>query len=198
MRARLTGGRPFRPNYSVARYVVPRLATKRKCFVTDIVPTQLATYGALSFKLDNLPAFTEITSLFQAYRINGIKLDFIPIQNDAAAGSSTNGFPMMHYIIDHDDIAPPTTFNEVFQYDNVRYRRCDRPWSVFFKPKVLSEAYQLGVTQAYGYARRMWLSTTYPAVQHYGFKWYLDSPNIMNNFVIKVCATYYIEAKSTR
>lgn len=183
---------------AVQRYVVPRLACKRKTFVRDINITATALYGVFTFKLSDLPSGSEFTNLFQAYKINGVRLDFVPTANSADVGSATMHLPIMHYVYDFDDTAPPTSYTEVFQYDTVKSRRCDKPWSLFIKPKVLTEAFQQGVTQAYGYSRNMWLSTAYPSVEHYGVKYYLESPVIQSNTLIKVYATYYLSMKSVK
>jgi len=62
----------------------------------------------LTFTLDSLPNYTEFTNLFDAYRIVGVSVQFIPIVSGEpnAITSSAVIAPYVVTAIDHDDANP--------------------------------------------------------------------------------------------
>lgn len=141
------------------------------------------TYYAYSyyFTLTDLPSFTEITNLFDQYKIHSIRLRFIPFQTNSISDPTGNGnqcLSLMHYsIIDYDDAQVPLASNTGLQslreyesFKEMNMFRGGREFRRKIRPHVSVPAYQAGVTTAYSNVPSRWIDAANPDVQHYGFK----------------------------
>lgn len=170
---------------------------KRTTYFGEVIASAQQVYGTFQFKLSDLPNFTEITTLFQLYRINCVVMKFMPGYSDVAAGQVTR-LPVMHMANDFNTIAPWTSPNEAFQYQGLKSIRTDKPFSWKIFPKAIIDAYTGGVSGASILPKaRQWCSTATGGenVLHYGVKYYLDSPALSTNTTIKIYCTFYLSAK---
>lgn len=142
--------------------------------------------GAFVFKLDDLPDYTEFTSLFDQYRICAVKVTItspytgntglVP-RSGAANGLGTMPAIKMYSVSDYDD-AVTLTVAQLMQYQNCRITELTTNLkggkaSFFIKPRLATAVYS-GAFTSYGNTK-MWLDAASPSVEHYGFKWAFDA-----------------------
>lgn len=179
---------------------------KRKTFQTvSVTYNGVATNssGAFTFKLSDLPNNSEFTSLFDKYRISGIRAQFIPRTNVLALNnlsSSLTAQPVLLTVIDYDD-GTAGDYNALAQYENCKSHDQFKPFSLYFKPMIAVAAYQ-GAFTGYGSSRKMWLDAASPDIEYYALKWatlpYSSGNNATLDPIWDVIFTYYVQFKYPR
>jgi hypothetical protein len=152
------------------------------------------------FRLDDLPNYTEFTSLFDQYRIAKVKLEFIPTFNCSNLYDMQNGNPLVPNIqsaIDYDDISLANE-DAILQYQTRVLTRGEQIHTRTLKPKPQIAAYNSAL--AFGYASAAtnpWIDTSSPDVPHYGLKVYIDpvTLNETSTWLYRVIATYWLEVR---
>lgn len=155
-----------------------------------------------TFKLSVLPNASEFTTLFDAYRIDKVKLTFIYSSNDAVQGTSaTNSLPMIGVVKDYDDATALTSVGDYEQYETYKLKRIDKPFSVVLRPRIAMSAYQ-GAFTGYINTSAKWIDANSPDVQHYGLKWFIWKPNPQSTGAklgqLHIMVKYYLSFKLTR
>jgi len=158
--------------------------------------------GSMSFRLDDVLQDNEFISLFDKYKITGVKLTFIPLSYDAAyvsTGGNSSTIPTMTYAIDTDDVVVPNLASQLLVKQDVRVKRLSKPFSVYIKPRInLSVQAAGGSTDLALSQKSGWLNCSYNDIEHFGFKFYLRDmplPTTGSNSLIRVQAKYYIALK---
>ena len=148
-----TGRGGYRRRLKRARLAAPRrmlgitrsnlVSIKRTRRVADFTVGMSWNSQAYVFTLASLQNYTEFTNLFEQYRINAIKLTFIPQVNgcdaeqqasNAAGGVAYNSNPIVYTIIDKDGSATTSTEDAMLQYGNARIiRGAYKPWTIYIK-----------------------------------------------------------------
>lgn len=178
------------------------IAPLSSSIVDPDVPGCRATGAALKFQLSYVTNPTEFTSLFDRYKVVGVKLQFLPGMNSADAyslGAAAAPIPYLHYAQDWDDWSPPATESTILQKGTVKTRRLDRPFSIYIKPKVSQMVYHQGVTSAYASASP-WIDSGNSDVEYYGLKlwfrnWMTDPGQQNNNLTI--IPTYFLQMRDS-
>lgn len=150
---------------------------------TGFAAASNVTYFAYSyqFTLSSLPEFSEVTNLFDQYKIHSMRIRFIPFQTQSIAndpGINNQCLSLLHYgVIDYDDASVPNPSNVGVQllreYESFREMnmfRGGREYKRKIRPHISVPAYQAGITTAYSNTPSRWIDAAYPDVQHYGFK----------------------------
>ena len=190
---------------------------KRSYWVRDSLSAVLGQNTNFSFtpKLSDLPGYTEITNLYDAYCVKGAKIEIIPkhtqspavfqVDSGANPGMITiNTEGMIHSVLDYNSLGAGFGVNDLVQYENHRMSRTNKIHSRYFKPRVLTPAYQAGITTAYGEQKNKWISTANPDVVHYGMYGIVDllstSPGFVGDGLMKFdyLVTLYIACKNVR
>jgi hypothetical protein len=135
-------------------------------FTTNVSPnvtssTTLESDYTFFFQLNNVLNVSSLTTIFDAYRIVGVRFKFIPL-------TGTQGAPL-YTVIDYDD-ATTTTIATMQNYDTLKI---SPPGGVFercFVPRVAVGVYGSSVFTNFGQAQDMWINSASPSVQHYGLK----------------------------
>lgn len=175
--------------------------------VTD-VPT-IANYANDGyngkFKLGALANFNEFTSLFDQYRITGVKVNFIFSASSSNAGSTyqSTQLPLIWIVEDYDDGSVLTSVLDYQQYGTVKVRRLNNPITKFVRPKPAQSVYQSGTFSGYAQGQRnTWIDMQSPQAEYYGIKWGIEpcSAGTGTNTLgtLKVLCTYYIQCRDTR
>lgn len=160
---------------------------------------------AHAFKLNDLPNYTEFTTLFDAYRFKGVKLEFVPIYNSheinegpASALDDRLGMPIMTFARDYDDANAPASEDTLLQYATNRRLQLSTRKSIYIaSPRCANLVFKDGITPV-GYSEaksNQWIDSANPDVLHYGLKYYLPTENLSKIVYIRVYATYYLEFK---
>jgi len=128
--------------------------------------TSVDVSGSIVVSLNNLPNYTEITNLFDEYRIMQVVCEFLPFTN-------TNNAPPLYTAIDPDDGVTPTSADQLRQLDTCRIVPSNVYFERTFTPMV-SAALYTGSFTGYGNIRptQVWIDNASPNVQHYGLKYY--------------------------
>lgn len=168
-------------------------------------PTPIAVSYAMA--LNQMPNFSEFTTLFDQYKITGAKLSFTPtvnmgVLNPAATQTAVLGYSKVHSIIDYDDAAVPVSEDSLLEYGSLKSTAPFATHSRFIKPKVLHEIYRSALTTAYAPRASTYLDMSNADVPHYGLKFWVSAPNspigVANSISYKVYLTLYFTCKNTR
>ena len=133
--------------------------------------TASAVYKAYESKLDQLSNYTELTALFDNYRITAVKYEFVWNMSSSAGATTSNIYtPSLNYFFDYDDSTTPT--DDEFRERKIRSIRLSPMRNhvvVDKRPSVATEIYTGGLS-AYSQKVSPKLDCAYPSVPHYGLK----------------------------
>lgn len=192
----------FALNSGVVQY---RLGTSSGSFSSW---TGLSNGMPLVFTLADLSNYTEITSLFDQYRIVKIETTFIPLENGGGYEMGSGGavaaqalkavLPVILYCADENDSTSGSEA-QLLQQENVKMSRLDRMIKYSFKPvPYISDG--TGRTKVLG----GWCQSNNPSVVHYALKvnclwdtlWPVDATNSTQAHRFVMLHKFVIEAKS--
>lgn len=202
--------RPFLNPKQVYRY-------KRTFIGTTIASNQGSDrLGSIVFKLSDVPNVTEFTSLYDVYRIAGVKITFFPSSGelvyDVSQINPVSGnalapiipgslLPRFMTVIDEDDNTTPSSTNDLLQYQNLKITSGTKH-VVYLKPRFSSTVYKSLTASGYAVGpRNLWLDCSDSTIEHYGVKYsYESTPSVtpVGMFNMKVHITYYLEFKDVR
>lgn len=153
------------------------------------------------FRLVNAVGSTEFTSLFDKYKITGIKYKIMYQCNDAqVAGSQV--LPIIHYAVDTDDTSTPASLTAVQERSNVKTKVLGNTQTIsfFLRPKVASSLYQSSISTGYAVTKAPYINSTYSSVPHYGVKVWMNNVYMVtaNNTAITIEPTYYLALKDVQ
>lgn len=158
----------------------------------------------MNFNLSEVVQTSDFTSLFDRYKILGVKLKFLFQSNQTGIPGGTRApLPTIVYSYDADDQDSPTTKSivQVKQYAKERILNGNRTFSVFYKPRVARMVYQDLVNTAYESAKAPWLDCTNSTVPHYGLKLWINnwfSDYNTSSYKLTISPTYYLAMKDTQ
>lgn len=123
---------------------------------------------AITARLDDVLNVSELTALFDQYKINGLT---VKVQGWNASGAPGTPLPYFQFAVDHDSNNVPTSLSLFRERMGIktRYLSANRPAvTMSFKPRVAPEVYS--TAGGIGYAvptRSMWINTLNTNVEHY-------------------------------
>lgn len=137
----------------------------RQVALQELVAENAATklYG-INFSLNDLPNYSEFTALFDVYKINAVKLQFIPQQTQSVSLGSINNPDNVRFFsaIDYTDDSAPSSVDELRQYATVKCTSIFKTHTRYInKPKILDSVSS---------SRSPWISTSSPSTNYYGLK----------------------------
>lgn len=166
--------------------------------------TQLMHDGI--FKLNDLPNHFQYTTLFDAYRINAVKIEFI---TNANVTSTAVDHQMIAY--NFTDWSGQVAGGAAMPAESqlLTMQRCRRRQAIAAKPlKVYSKLRQLsvmheaagGLTYGYGRVKPRWISTAEPGLEHFGLItiWTNASSGVLPTVSMRATITYYIECRGVK
>ena len=166
-----------------------------------------------SFSLDQLPANSEFISLFDEYKLYGVKLHFRPLFNSQQAydrvGATTNlvRMPRIHYCFDGTDVAPPTSVGGIQQYSTYDNWTCLQSRKKFIKVNPTAELFRSTVSTSYARINSPFIecTTSGTGTPHYGIKLFLENPDSANwnsligsQEVYELVCTYYFATRTVQ
>ena len=159
--------------------------------------------GAFQFSLSQAANVSEITNLFDNYRIVKVKLLFNFTANSvdmqAGVGATQSQLPIMHSCYDPDDNTMPASRTSVLENGYCQTRRLDKQFSVTVVPRAQQSVVGGGASGGGLLPTGTWLDSNSPAIKHYGLKFWIDQfpyTGFSSTAGITVTPTYYIEAKN--
>lgn len=171
--------------------------------------------GVFLIKLSDVPYYTEMTALYDQYKISRVKVAFMggptpvmqTIQSNNPEGQATwlANMPYMWAAIDYTDGVLPTE-DQMKQYGNVKTWRVDRYKSFYFKPTTELVGYNdQAQNQPAVVTSNRWISCSQTGIQHYGLKFFIEpfttthyGPDNQALYYLRVCVTYYMKFKNIR
>lgn len=192
IRRRLMRRRPFR------RIAQPVQYFKRTTYTTNWLATNtgLDMFKNLTIKLDDVPAHTEFTNLYDQYKIAKVVATLIPKFNSVdPLNPSSIVVPPTWSVLDYDGTFP-TTENAMLQYQNLHQIPGMRWHKRVFRPRFLTEQYN-GLTTAYS-PKTGFIDCNYASVPHYGAT-FMSLPTggeAVYGYDLKV--VYYLAFKNVR
>lgn len=175
-----------------------------------------------SFKLSDIPAVNEFRSLYDFFKLNAVKLTFLPavtqsvytqsIQTEGTGGTdvtfvnNTNTMSQLRIfsVVDYNDSSVPTTINELREYRNCKVSRYTSGHKRFFRVRNRMVSNNNNIIQ-YGRGNP-WVSSEAGAIdeEYYGLKVGVDTsglnPSVTSSgaILLKVEAKYYFSCKSVK
>jgi len=162
----------------------------------SLAVTNVNQFGAMQFRLNMLPDYTEFTALFDQYRIDKIAVVFMPRGNSSEVGSNNNNCKIFT-VLDYDDDSAPASIDALCEYDNLRTGTYSKDHSRSLVPRFSDAIYNSAIATAYG-PKTGWLDCSYPAVPHYGLKYACQATAAASNVIFDIKYTYYVSFKAVR
>lgn len=176
----------------------------------DLAITNACQFGfALRFCLDALGSNkTDITTLFDNYRIKKVRLMFSYSSSDSnvnLAGQSSMSLPLMHYAIDTDTGNAPANEVAVLQNEKVKSKRLGDGifyLDVYPRARAVVGTGTTGSTAAVGglLPKNTWLDCDTTDVMHFGVQAWMRHWPLPNASAYQAALTmtpkYYIECKN--
>lgn len=156
----------FKRTYRYSKRGQKLFLFKRFCDYGELtISNSTNTYASYNFSLVDLPSYTEFTSLYDMYKINAVKLTFLPqVTNSISSGTVNNPNASSRFfsVIDYNDGSAPTSIDELRQYHSCRMTPILRKHKRYImKPKILDSN---------GFSISPWMSTASPSANYYGLK----------------------------
>lgn len=179
---------------------------KRRFYIDTITGdnVQNNVFRGYNFTLGLVPNVSDFTNLYDQYKIQGIRLEFRlrrNISNDStgAVAADTGVRPLMYTVVDYDTSTTPASVAALREYANCKVWQFDseKPYTRFFKPKVLNEVYRTAITTATAPMAAPWLSTTFTDAQHFGMQVAIDRLRAPQ-YSIDVEGVMYLAMKNTK
>lgn len=135
------------------------------------------SYWNYTFPLSALQGYTEFTNLFGKYRINAVKLTFMPFfsGNDYAQAANSTVYaenPRVHYIVDTSGTSASQvdTEAEMLEFANVRtVRNPTKSFSIYIRNPCVHLGTASGVTIVGGAPKaKQWIDTANYNIVHHG------------------------------
>lgn len=173
-------------------------------FANWVMPAgQTVDYRAFVFSLTDMPGYTQFTTMYDQYRINKIKVTFIPMCDIVTAGDSSSGTQKgrICFKSDFDDATTPTSILEILNSTHSKCRSYPKNFSYTLIPTSLAVTYETDVTSGYAPKRRQWIDCNDP-VKYYGLKGFMEqfivNSDVNKSMKYKVYARYWVTFKNMR
>lgn len=148
-----------------------------------------------SFSLNQVPAVSELTAMYDQYKICGVKAVFYPPFNNRqnlVVLDSPNISARFGSVIDFNDSSAPATMNELRQYESFKVSACNERHVRYVPyPKFINNS---------GQNVNDWISTSNPSTLHYGLKWGTE-PTLQTStlsYLVNVELTFYLCFKNIK
>lgn len=202
--------RRFQKRWRKSRYVVPRYRKianqiypfKRTYEVGNYVSgSGLVNFGYY-FQLDNLPTYTEYTTLFDSYKVKMVVLKvWSGIDSNDANGTTATSCGYLHHVHDYNDSNTLSSLDEYYQYSSYKCVPLNKAHGhvIILYPKLSVQYYKSALTTGYGTTSSKWLDLTSSGtgIPHFGLKYGFEwGSGPAKNY--RVTATVYFLCKNGR
>lgn len=161
---------------------------KRHCDFGELSVSNVSgAQGSYVFRLSQLPSVNEFTTLYDMYKINAIKIVFLPQQTQSVSiGSINNANAAARFfsVLDYNDSSVPTGPDELREYQSCKFTPILRPHRRYFKPRIQDR----GSTYSPG---RPWINCSSPDQEYFAIKYAIEPIDSSTT----TSMTYTVEAK---
>jgi len=182
-------------NRDLNRVKVTRGVTLVSTVGTDVTPD----YGsATTFRLADLPAYTEFSNTFQKYRIRKVHYRWFVEQDPSV--QTTKKFPRITHALDYQTAQSPSSQSDLYQYgswkeDILTAMKPSTPWREFV-PSVLGVVYKTAVTSGYITDFTSLLDCGDADIPHYAIRYWVD--DLQGGVTLNLQVRYEIELSGMR
>lgn len=160
-----------------------------------VISSLTDTYAGYQFALRDLPNYTEFVALYDMYKINAIKISFIPqVTQNISLGAINNPEASTRFfsVIDYNDSSSPVSVDELREYQSCKMTPILRTHKRYiYKPKILDSVRS---------SRNPWMATSNPSEPFYGLKVAVEpmfsSTTTVMNYNIE--AKFYLSFKNVK
>ena len=141
-------------------------------------------YAAFNFSMNDMPGYTELTNLFDFYKLTGVTFHVIPYkQTDSnSVGSTNNTYQVpIFYAIDRSDSTTPTSVGDILEYNDHKITTVWKGFKVYISNPKFADA-----TAA---SRDGWVGTSNPSLNWYGLKIAIPPTNVATTFMFSLLTT---------
>lgn len=156
----------------------------------------VTTYDAGVFRLTSLPDVGDFTSLYDQYRILSVKYVLMPRGNVSDLGTAGAQISRLFTVIDYDDSSPPSSIDQLCQYQNLKVTNATAKHVRIIKPMYNREV-STGLGTTANEPSRGWLDCTNNNVAHRGVKLALQGP-VTGTITYDAMITYNLAFKNVR
>lgn len=172
---------------------------------SSVADALVGTYqvgGVFVNSLSDVVNSAEFTTLFDQYRIAGIKIRISPMINVNSAVTGNEIIPEMWVHRDMDDVAVPTSQNDMRQYQDTKIFRLNRTINLYCKPRALiaQDGTAAAIVPFGKVGRSMFLDCNEDTVVHPSFKFYLRNLTLSASarFALRIDTCFYTLFKNVR
>ena len=144
-----------------------------------------------NFSMNDMPGYTELTTLFDFYKLNGVLVRVMPYKqtNSNSVGSTNNSFnPPIFYAIDRSDSSSPTSVDELLEYNDHKIASVWKGFTCYVKAPKFADA-----TAA---MRGGWVATSNATQNWNGLKVAIPAAGSATAFY--VTWTFYVSCKDPK
>lgn len=184
---------------------------KRYGTATLIAATQPTTSynNVITFDLSQVRSPAELTTLYDQYKITGVKVMFKLVTNSdsnlglnsTTASAAANFYPTLMWCRDYDNNTVEMP-NDLRERNNTQMAvlKPNSMISVFVRPALRNQVYLDGVTTATSPVWDQWLDCSASNVPHYGLKYAIEMNGLttVQDFYMRIEYVYYLKFKNAR
>lgn len=171
--------------------------------------TLTATMHDGVFQLQDLNNYGKYQNMFEAYRINAVKIQFISNATITTSLSGTSAsdqimvYNWVDFINNYSGGASMPTVKELLEMQRCRKRQLitGKPLNIYTKVKQQNIAL-LSDSSSYAYTQQKpkWISTTQPATNHYSLNTVFANQDgkVLPNMPVQMVVTYYLEFRGQK
>jgi len=162
-----------------------------------------AIFGSIAFEVGDLDGWSNMSSLFDQYRVDRVDVLLKPTSNSLSlnlATSPNQASPDLYVVVDRDDSTALTSNAQLRQYENCRVMSSYQGIRVNFIPSITPAYYQSGSFVGYGIEESRWLDVASSAIPHYGIKFGVEAlqTSSTSRFAWNVVCYLHISFRSSR
>lgn len=149
------------------------------------------TYVGLNFSMNDMPGYTELTSLYDFYKLSGVRVKVIPyLQNMSNSTASLNNLQNapIFYAVDRSDATAPASIGEVLEYNDHKIGNTWSGFQIYIPNPKFSDA-----TSA---VRGGWVATSNPSLNWFGLKIAIPPTGVAGRYYTVI--TYYVKCKDPK
>lgn len=144
------------------------------------------------WQLDQLPEYTEFTTLYDEYKICALKCRFVFDRNSAEVASANAELPQLITVFDQTDTTALANEAEALQYSSFKSVRLNRPITRYFKTRMEGSTNLI---------KAGWNGTHYSNAGHYGMKVAVDTISAGGGTTLgtlRVYTTFYLGMRKAK
>jgi len=155
--------------------------TRSLTFNLQLTAGNNAYHGSTYFSLNALPSWAEFQNLYDMYKINAIKISFIPVSNVTLWNDTTGkvdpytaNFTRFQSVIDYNDSTLLTTADAYREYSTYKWSPFNKIHKRYFRPRITQTVTEGGGTYGVSTGPGGWVSVASNATRFYGIKYHYN------------------------